>query len=532
LKGEKDKNMKILIADPIAQEGIDALRAHAEVDIRTGLSQDELIAAIGDYDAIVVRSETKVSAQVIEAGQKLQVIGRAGVGVDNIDLEAATRKGIVVVNAPAGNTISAAEHTIAMMLSLARHIPQANVQLKAGVWRRQDFLGTELRNKTLGIIGLGNVGSEVARRAGGLEMRLITYDPFVSIEYAHNLGVGLVSLEELLKESDFITMHTPLTGTTKGLIGAKELAMVKPTVRIINCARGGVVDEEALFKAVNEGTVAGAAIDVFTEEPAKDSILFKSDKILVTPHLAASTAEAQAGAAMDVAEQVITVLKGEPAKYAVNTPLISPETLAVVGPFLGVTHQVGRLLYQLGEGQMSTISIKYEGEIANHDTAALKAAVLGGLLETISEERVNLVNANIIAQRRGLKITEHKDPSCENYGNLITLEVTTSTGTITVAGTVMRGEPHIVKVNNYWIDVVPRGGYLLISEHRDRPGLIGAVGTILGNADINISSMQLGRLEPRGSALLVLELDEPVDEELLLKLQALPEIHTMKLVQL
>ncbi len=524
--------MKVLIADPIAQEGIEALRAHAEVDVRLRLGHDELIAAIGDYDAIVVRSETKVSAEIIEAGHKLQVIGRAGVGVDNIDIEAATRKGIVVVNAPTGNTISAAEHTIAMMLALARHIPQANVRLKSGDWRRQDFLGTELRNKTLGIIGLGNVGSEVARRASGFQMRLIAYDPFVSTEYAQNLGADLVSLEVLLKESDFITIHTPLTKITRRLIGAKELAMVKPTVRIINCARGGVIDEEALYKAVEEGAAAGAAIDVFTEEPAKDSILFKSDKILVTPHLAASTAEAQAGAALDVAEQIIAVLHGQPARYAVNTPLISPETLAVVGPFLSVAQLIGRLLYQLGEGQISTISIKYEGEIANHDTTALKAAVLGGLLETISEERVNLVNANIIAQRRGLKITEQKDINCENYGNLITLEVTTSTGTVTVAGTVMRGEPHLVRVNSYWIDVVPRGGYFLLSDHRDRPGLIGAVGTILGDADINISSMQLGRLEPRGRALLVLELDQPVDEKLLLKLQSLSEIYTMKLVKL
>jgi len=363
-------------------------------------------------------------------------------------------------------------------------------------------------------------------------MRLLGYDPFVSIEYARNLGVDLVSFEDLLKDSDFISMHTPLTGKTKGLIGAKELKMVKPTVRIINCARGGIVDEKALYDAVEGGTAAGAAIDVFTEEPAKDSILFKSNKIIVTPHLAASTAEAQAGAAMDVAEQVIAVLHGEPGRYAVNTPRISPETLAVVGPFLAVAQQIGHLLYQLGEGQMSTISIKYEGEIANHDTAALKAALLGGLLENISDERINIVNAHIIAQHRGLKVTEHKDPNCENYGNLITLEVTTSTGTIMVAGTVMRGEPHIVRVNSYWIDVVPRGGYFLFSDHRDLPGLIGAVGTILGNADINISSMQLGRLEPRGRALLVLELDQPVDEEILLKLQALPEINTMKLVKL
>jgi len=524
--------MKVLIADPIAEEGIDALRAHVEVDGRLGLVRDELIAAIGDYEAIVVRSETKVSAEVIEAGRKLHVIGRAGVGVDNIDVDAATRRGIVVVNAPAGNIVSAAEHTIALMLAMARSIPQANAQLRSGVWRRYDFLGIEVRNKTLGIIGLGNVGSEVARRAKGLEMRLIAHDPFVSIEYARNLGVELVSLKELLKESDFITLHTPLTEATRGLIGAKEFAMVKPTVRFINCARGNIIDEVALFNAVEEGRVAGAAFDVFAEEPAIESILFNSDKILVTPHLAASTAEAQATIALDVAEQIIAVLKGQPARYSVNAPLISPETLSVVAPFLGVAQQVGRLLSQLAEGQMSTIAITYEGEIANYDTAALKAAIIGGLLEAISEERVNLVNANIIAQKRGLKVTEHKDPICEIYGNLITLEVTTSAGVTTAAGTVMRGEPHIVRVNSYWIDVVPSGGYFLFSDHRDRPGLIGTVGTLLGNADINISSMQLGRLEPRGPALLVLALDEPIGDEQREQLLAIPDIYTIKLVKL
>jgi len=524
--------MKVLIADPIAEEGIEALRAHVEVDVRLGLGRDELIAAIGDYEAIVVRSETKVSAEVIEAGRKLQVIGRAGVGVDNIDVEAATRRGIVVVNAPAGNIVSAAEHTIALMLAMARSIPQANAQLRSGVWRRYDFLGIEVRNKTLGIIGLGNVGSEVARRAKGLEMRLIAHDPFVSIEYARNLGVELVSLKELLKESDFITLHTPLTEATRGLIGVKEFAMVKPTVRFINCARGNIIDEVALFNAVEEGRVAGAAFDVFAEEPAIESILFNSDKILVTPHLAASTAEAQATIALDVAEQIIAVLKGQTARYSVNAPLISPETLSVVAPFLGVAQQVGRLLSQLAEGQMSTIAITYEGEIANYDTAALKAAIIGGLLEAISEERVNLVNANIIAQKRGLKVTEHKDPICEIYGNLITLEVTTSAGVTTAAGTVMRGEPHIVRVNSYWIDVVPSGGYFLFSDHRDRPGLIGTVGTLLGNADINISSMQLGRLEPRGPALLVLALDEPIGDEQREQLLSIPDIYTIKLVKL
>ena len=524
--------MRVLVADPIANEGIEALRAHGEVDVKLGLSLDELLAIIGEYDALVVRSDTQVPKEVIEAGEKLQVIARAGVGVDNIDVEAATSKGIVVVNAPSGNITSAAEHTIALMLATARHIPQANAVLRSGQWRRHDFIGIEVRNKTLGIIGLGNVGTEVARRAKGLEMRVIAHDPFVSPEYAATLGVELVSLDALLKQSDFITLHTPLSDMTKDLIGAKELAKVKPTVRLINCARGGIIDEKALFEAVEKGKVAAAAIDVFAEEPVGESVLFQSDKIIVTPHLAASTAEAQTTVALDVAEQIITALEGQPPRYAVNVPFIPPETAAVVGPFLGVSLHIGRLLTQLAEGQMSTISIKYEGEIANHDTAVLKAAIIGGLLEAISEERVTLVNAHLIAQRRGLKITEHKDLVCENYGNLVTVEVSTSVGQTTVAGTVMRGEPHIVRVNNYWIDVVPRGGYFIFSDHRDRPGLIGTVGTILGNADININSMQLGRLEPRGPALLVLELDELIGEEQRQQLLAIPDIYTIKSVKL
>lgn len=524
--------MKVLVADPIAQEGIEALRAHAEVDVKLGMSPDELIAIIGEYDALVVRSDTQVSKEVIEAGEKLQVIARAGVGVDNIDVEAATRKGIVVVNAPSGNIISAAEHTIALMLAMARHIPQANAVLRSGQWRRHDFIGVEVRGKTLGIIGLGNVGTEVMRRAKGLEMRIIAHDPFVSLEYAGTLGVELVSLDELLRQSDFITLHTPLSELTKGLIGAKELAKVKPTVCLINCARGGIINEQALFEAVEKGKVAAAAIDVFAEEPVTESVLFQSDRIIVTPHLAASTAEAQTTVALDVAEQIGAALRGQPPRYAVNVPFIPPETVAVVGPFLGVSQHIGRLLTQLAKGQMSAISIKYEGEIANHDTAVLKAAIIGGLLETISEERVTLVNAHLIAQRRGLKITEHKDPICENYGNLVTVEVRTSIGQTTVAGTVMRGEPHIVRVDDYWIDVVPSGGYFMFSDHRDRPGLIGTVGIILGQADINISSMQVSRLEPRGQALMVLGLDEPVGEEQREQLLAIPDIYTIKMVKL
>jgi len=524
--------MKVLVTDSISEEGISILHECAEVDVRSGLAPEELISIIGDYDALMVRSQTKVTAEVIEAGKNLKVIARAGVGIDNVDVATATRFGIAVVNAPTGNTISAAEHSIALMMALARHVPQANASLKACQWRRKDFLGTELRDKTLGIIGLGNVGSAVAKRALAFEMRIIGYDPLVSVDYAEKLNVKLVSLKELLKESDFITLHIPLTDKTRGLIGAEELALVKPTVRIINCARGGLLDEEALVKALKEERVAGVAVDVFVQEPCTESPLFQFDNAIVTPHLGASTAEAQVLAARDVAEQVADVLRGRPAKYALNAPFISAETMSVLGPYIHVASTAGKLVYRLAEGQANTIRVKYEGEIAGFDTNALKLTVLGGLLEGTSEERVTLVNASLIATRRGLNIVEEKDTVCENYTSLITVQIVTSTGITTVAGTVINGETHIVRVNDFWLDIVPAGGYFLFSDHRDRPGLIGAVGKITGDADINISSMHLGRLESRGKALLVLALDEPLPEEQQQQILSLPEVYTVNQVRL
>ncbi len=524
--------MNVLVADPISDEGIKILRSQAHVDVKTGLGLEEIIATIGDYEALVVRSQTQVSAEVISAGKKLQVIGRAGVGVDNIDIEEATRRGIIVVNAPTGNTISAAEHTIALMLCLARHIPQANTVLKSGVWRRSDYMGTELRGKTLGIIGLGNVGSEVARRARGLEMKLTACDPFISADYARNLHVTLISLEKLFKESDFITLHIPLTSSTKRLIGAKELTLFKPTARIINTARGGLIDEKALAKAVKEKRIAGAAIDVFSTEPTTESILFEEDNIIVTPHLGASTTEAQAMAARDIAEQIIDVFNGRPARYSVNAPFIPTETLAILSPFMKLASTVGKLVSQLAQGQMNAIRIKYNGEISSFDTEILKAAVLGGLLEDISEERVNLVNADIVAARRGLTIVEESEVTCKNYASLVIVEATTSAGITTVAGTVINAESHIVQVDSYWTDIVPTGGYFLFSDQLDRPGLLGAVGRITGDADINISSMHVSRLKPRGTALMILALDEPLSEGQQQQILSIPDVYTAKLVKL
>ena len=520
--------MKVLIADSLSKEGIEIMKSIADVDIKTGLKESELISIIGGYDGLVVRSQTQVTAPIIEAGKKLLVIGRAGVGVDNIDLEAATRRGILVVNAPTGNTFSAAEHAIALMLALARHIPAANFALKAGKWERSKFTGTEVRGKTLGIIGLGNVGSAVARRARGLEMKLIGYDPFVSQAHAHNLQVEVVPLERLYKESDFISLHIPLTAQTKEMINARELALMKPSVRIINTARGGLINEEALARALNEKKISGAAVDVFPQEPCTSNVLFGLDNVIVTPHLGASTAEAQVMAASDVAEQIVDVFKGLPPRYAVNAPFIPPEMMPTLNPFMQVARSLGKLASQLSEGQMNALTIKYEGEITRYDTNAIKAALLGGLLENVSEEKINMVNANLVAGRRGLTVTEQKDITCQNYASLITAVVATSSGTTEIAGTVLRGESHIVRLNSYFIDFVPTTGPFLFVDHRDRPGLIGAVGNITGSMDVNISSMYVSRLKARGQALMILDLDEQLPEEARQKILAIPDVYTAK----
>jgi D-3-phosphoglycerate dehydrogenase len=520
--------MKILVADPIAEEGIQSLRSYAQVDVKTKLDPQQLKAIIGDYDALIVRSQTQVKAEVIELGKKLKVIGRAGVGTDNIDVDAATRNGIVVVNAPTGNTVAAAEHTIALMLALARNVPQANSRLKSGKWQRETMVGTELRNKILGIIGLGNVGSEVAKRAQAFEMRVVAHDPFISKDYASNLKVDLVSLDQLLREADFITLHVPLTAATKKLVGSKELAKLKPTARIINCARGGLIDEEAIVKAIKTGKIAGAAFDVFDKEPVSDSPLFTEDKIIVTPHLGASTIEAQTGIAQDIAEEVLAVLQGRFSKYAVNAPHIAPE----LAPFMRVAATIGNLASQLMEGQINSTHIKYSGGVSNYDCNPIKTALISGLLQQTSEERINLVNVGFITAQRGLKISEEKEATCQNYSNLLTLEVNTNVGTTAISGTVRDSELHIVQVNDFWMDIVPTGGYFLFCDHLDRPGLVGTIGNITGKADINISSMHLSRLQPRGKALMILALDEPLGEEQLQEILALPGIYSAKAVKL
>jgi D-3-phosphoglycerate dehydrogenase / 2-oxoglutarate reductase len=520
--------MKVLVTDNVAEENLKLLHTHVEVDNKPDLTHEKLKEIIGDYDALIVRSKTTVSEEIIARGKNLKVIGRAGVGIDNIDVDAATEKGIVVVNAPTGNTVSAAEHTIALMLALARNIPQANEQLKLGQWKREKFVGVELRDKTLGIIGLGNVGSEVAKRAQSFEMHVIAHDPFISSDYADLLNVALVPLEQLLREADFITFHIPLTATTEQLIDAKHIAMMKPTARIINCARGGLINEEALVEAIQQKKIAGAAFDVFTEEPLTDSPLFQLDNVIVTPHLGASTIEAQQNVARDVAEQILTVLQGQFSRYAVNAPHIPPELV----PFVKTASTIGKLASQLMDGQVNSVHICYCGEVADYDNIPIKTAAVSGLLQSITEERVNLVNVNLLAAKRGLKISEEKQTTTKNYSNLITIEVATDIRTTVVSGTVRDGETHLVQIDEFKMDIVPAGNYFFFCHHIDQPGLIGSIGMVTGEADINISSMHLSRLKPRGPALVILALDEMLPEEQRQKIEALPGVKSAKAVKM
>ncbi len=526
---------RILVADPIAPEGIARLRAHADVDVRTGLGEDDLCAAIAPYQALIVRSETRVTERVLAAAPNLQVVGRAGVGVDNIDVDAASQRGVVVVNVPAGNTIAAAEHTIAMLLALARNIPQADASLRRGEWKRGSYVGVEVRGKTLGVIGFGRVGREVARRAEGLDMRVYAHDPFLPAteENSRQAGVTLLPLDDLLAEADFTTVHTPLTDGTRGLLDAARLASMKPGARVINCARGGIIDEQALYEAVESGHLAGAAIDVFEHEPAPDTILAKSSRIVVTPHLGASTAEAQVAVAVEVADEVLAVLSGQTPRSAVNAPSVSHEAAAVLLPYLPVAEKVGYLATMLAEGQLRSIRILYEGDLATYDTTPLRAAVTKGLLEPVSAHRVSIVNADRVARERGMRIQEQRDPAkVDPYLNLITVRVDTDQGSTDVSGTLVYGGPRIVRINGFWVDVEPNGSYWLFGRHEDRPGMIGAIGTLLGRHNVNISFMQVGRFEVRGQALLVLGVDDQVSADLHRQLQELPHIQSLKLVRL
>lgn len=516
--------MRVLVADRIANDGLEILRARVAVDVETRLTEDELVATIGDYDALIVRSSTQITSRVIEAADRLQIVGRAGVGVDNIDVEAATQRGILVVNAPDGNSIAAAEHTIGMILSLARHIPQADASLRHGAWERSQFVGIEVTGKVLGLLGMGRIGREVARRARGLQMRVLAYDPYVSREHAERLGVEMCDMETLLTQADFVSVHVPLIEATRRLIGERELKMLKPTACLVNCARGGIVDEVALLAALDAGQLAGAALDVFEQEPPTDGALLGHPKVIVTPHLGASTREAQIAVAVDVARQVLDVLDGRPAAHPVNAPFIPPETQAQLIPFCEVAERLGCLASQIVDHRLSQVRITYAGQLADMDTDLLRALVIKGLLQEVTEARITLVNANLIARERGLRVIEEKTGDAGHFSNLITLFFADNGEDHVLSGTVMHDEPYVVRIDHYWLDLIARGNQLLI-YHRDRPGMIGHVGQITGAADINIAAMAVGRLAPRGEALMALTLDEPATPEVRAEIESLSDVY-------
>ena len=556
----------ILITDRIAQEGIDLLRRElpeAQVDERLGLKPEQLRAVIGNYTALIVRSETRVTDDILAAATNLKIVGRAGVGVDNIDIEAATRNGIMVVNSPTGNIIAAAEHSIGMLMALARHIPAANSSTKAGKWEKSRFLGVEVRNKILGIIGLGKVGTEVARRAQGLEMQVIAFDPYVAPEHARKLGVTMYSMEDVLKQADFVTLHTSLTSGphgTRGLIGAHELQLLKPGARLINCARGGLIDEEALLHALNENRLAGVALDVFSQEPIRDDSVLKQllahERVIATPHLGASTEEAQVGVAIDVAEQIVSVLRGGFPRAAVNAPLILPETLKVLQPYMYLVEQMGRLYTQLQPGPLRKIEFSCSGDIANYDLRPLQAALIKGLLESVSDVHINMINAQLLAKQWGLEILEQKSPTPAEFANLVTLRVLGANGyslsfagkpgsgdehVEVLSGTVMHGEPRIVRVGRYWTEFVPEG-YILFCRNLDQPGMIGRVGTVLGKANVNIRHMDVGPIvrtprprnpqQPPDTALMIVSVDDPIPDWALQEIGAAGDIFGLTLVKL
>jgi D-3-phosphoglycerate dehydrogenase len=501
--------MRILVAEPLAPEGVELLERHHDVDVRLGCSPEELRAIIGDYDALIVRSQVKVDAALIYAGARLVVIGRAGVGVDNVDLDAATRAGITVVNAPTGNTIAAAEHTLALLFALARRIPAADASVRRGEWKRSQFTGLELRGKTLGIVGLGKIGLAVADRARGLEMTVIGADPYVTAEQAALHGVERVELDDLLARADVVTLHVPGGRSTRGLIGPERIARMKPGAFLLNVARGGIVDEAALAAALASGHLGGAAIDVFEREPPVDSPLLTAPNTVLTPHLGASTAEAQVAVATEVAAQVLDVLDGRPARYAVNAPLLTPETAQAIAPFLPLAETLGRFFAQFNRTGVRTLTLEIAGEPAAFDASPLAAAVLRGLLETATTERVNLINAAALAKARGITVVERKTPDAGAFASLLTVSGQADGETTTVAGTIAAGEPRLVRIDDYWIDMAP-ADIMLITRHQDKPGTMGRIGLMLGEADVNISAMHLARTAPRADALMILALDDDV----------------------
>ncbi len=512
--------MKVLITNPIAQEGVQIFKdAGLEVEEKLGLSPEELNEAIKGVDALVIRSSTKVTPELLEHADKLKVVGRAGTGLDNVDIPACNKKGVVVMNTPGGNTNSAAEHTIAMMLALSRHIPQATASMKAGKWEKKKFMGQEVAGKTLGIIGSGRIGGIVAQLAKGLKMKVVAYDPYMNPEMADKLGIELVELDELLKRSDYVSVHTPLTDETKGMLNKDLFDKMKDGAMVLNCARGGIVNEKDLYDALTSGKLAGAALDVFEVEPTTlENPLLHLDNFICTPHLGASTREAQENVAVAVARQIVDyLLKGE-VRNAVNVPSVSGEVLKVLGPVIDLGDKMGAFIAQVIDGALKSVEISYQGDLADIDTAPVTVTILKSLLAPVLREDVNFVNAPIVAKERGIKVVESKSDTCENFNNLLRIKVTTSSGQEVIEGTIFgKTSPRFVRINDFTLEAVPEGHMLLI-YNEDRPGVIGRIGLTLGDAGINIARMQVGQDPGHNRNVILLTTDEKASEEVLDKL--------------
>lgn len=525
--------MKVLVSDNISPKGVDKLRkAGLEVDVKTGMKPDELRACIGQYSGLIIRSATKVTSDIIEAAANLRVIGRAGSGLDNVDKAAASKKGIVVMNTPGGNTVTTAEHSIAMLFAVARLIPQATGSMKAGKWEKKKFMGVELFNKTLGIIGLGNIGSQVAKKAIGLEMSVIAYDPFLSEDMANSMGIRKVSLEQLFSESDFITIHSPLTAETKDLINAESISKMKKEVRIVNCARGGIINEADLYEALKRGAVAGAALDVFEKEPPENNPLLSLDTVICTPHLGASTEEAQENVATAVAEQIADYLVHGTIRNAVNFPSIPSDQIPRLQPFITLAEKLGGFSSQIFEGGATEITIEFRGDAASINTAPVAIAAIKGYLSPILLETVNFVNAPFIAKERGIEVKEIKSGEAGDYQSMIALRIKGKDTESYVAGTLFsKKDPRIILIDNFKVEIVPEGELLLIYNN-DKPGVIGNIGSLLGNNQINIARMHFGRESAGGMAISVVSVDTSPSSELLEEIRRLPNILSVNKISL
>ncbi len=531
----KSGTKRVLITDPLDDEGLRILDAAEglEVEVKSGLAPDALKAIIGDYNGLVVRSATKVTADLLEAASGLEVIGRAGIGVDNVDVDAASRHGVIVMNTPEGSAVTTAEHAIAMLLSLARRIPQATASMKAGKWDKKRFMGTEMAGKTLGIIGIGNIGAIVADRARGLKMSVVACDPYMSAEVAQQKGITLVSLEDLFARADFISIHTPLTKDTKHMLDAAAFGKMKRGVLLVNAARGGIIHEGDLLKALDQGQVGGAALDVWEKEPPGENPLLGRDEVICTPHLGASTGEAQVNVSVAVARQLVEFFGTGTIKNAVNVPSLTREMLARLQPYLVLAERLGRFLAQTFEGGVEEFHVEYCGELAETDALTpVTSAGLKGLLAPILGEKVNVVNAPFLARERGMHIVESRTSESRDFASLIRMRVSGKSGQRLVCGTNFgRSNPRIVRIDNFYLEA-HAGGHILMMHNQDKPGVVGAVGTLLGNNAINIARMQLGLDTPKREAVALIQVDEPVPDEVLRKFAALPNIISVKQIEL